>query len=175
MTCPRTGTKSVTTKIKQKEIIRMKMEGFSFPQIAAYYGNTQGYIYKLYKKALKEIIEEDVKEYRKLELLKLEALEQEVTKVLQSFHPLVNAGSVVRDVLENEDGTLVLDEDENPVLVRLQDAGPTLAAVDRAIKLMERRSKLLGLDKPTKVANTNPDGTKSASVVIVATPLDEEL
>lgn len=33
------------------------------------------------------------------------------------------------------------------------------AAVDRVIKIMERRAKLLGLDKPSKVAPTNPDGS----------------
>lgn len=33
------------------------------------------------------------------------------------------------------------------------------AAVDRVIKIMDRRAKLLGLDKPSKVAPTNPDGS----------------
>lgn len=33
-----------------------------------------------------------------------------------------------------------------------------LSAVDRAIKIMERRAKLLGLDKPVKIAPTTPDG-----------------
>lgn len=32
-------------------------------------------------------------------------------------------------------------------------------AVDRWVRLSERRSKLLGLDKPIKVAPTNPEGT----------------
>jgi len=30
--------------------------------------------------------------------------------------------------------------------------------IDRALKIMERRAKLLGLDKPVKVAPTTPDG-----------------
>jgi hypothetical protein len=33
-----------------------------------------------------------------------------------------------------------------------------LKAIDRALKIMERRSKLLGLDAPQKVAPTDPTG-----------------
>jgi hypothetical protein len=33
-------------------------------------------------------------------------------------------------------------------------------AVDRLLRIMERRAKLLGLDAPTKVAPTTPDGTR---------------
>lgn len=36
--------------------------------------------------------------------------------------------------------------------------GGDVGAVDRLIRLSERRSKLLGLDAPTKVAPTSPDG-----------------
>lgn len=36
-----------------------------------------------------------------------------------------------------------------------------LGAIDRAIKISESLRKLRGLDAPTKIAPTNPDGTKS--------------
>jgi hypothetical protein len=32
------------------------------------------------------------------------------------------------------------------------------AATDRVLKIMERRAKLLGLDAPSKIAPTSPDG-----------------
>lgn len=38
-------------------------------------------------------------------------------------------------------------------------------SIDACVRLMERRAKLLGLDKPTKVANTNIDGDKEAQQV----------
>ena len=38
-------------------------------------------------------------------------------------------------------------------------SGGDLPAVDRILKIMERRSKLLGLDAPNKIAQTNIDGT----------------
>lgn len=34
-----------------------------------------------------------------------------------------------------------------------------IKAIDKGIKIMERRSKFLGLDSPVKTAITNPDGT----------------
>jgi hypothetical protein len=41
------------------------------------------------------------------------------------------------------------------------DDGPKLQAIDRLLRVMERRSKLLGLDAPAKIAQTNPDGTQA--------------
>lgn len=55
-----------------------------------------------------------------------------------------------------------------------------LAAVDRVLKIMERRAKLLGLDAPVKVARTNPagaedegDGTRYIVPVPAQMSLDE--
>lgn len=38
-------------------------------------------------------------------------------------------------------------------------------AVDTCLRIMERRAKLLGIDKPTKVASTDPSGEKSEPTV----------
>ena len=40
---------------------------------------------------------------------------------------------------------------------------PDLVAVDRMLRIMDRRAKLFGLDAPTKIAPTTPDGEQSAS------------
>ncbi len=42
-------------------------------------------------------------------------------------------------------------------------------AIDRWIKIMERRAKLLGLDAPTKIAPVDPDGNKYELIVRYAT------
>ncbi|MCG5495245.1 sigma factor-like helix-turn-helix DNA-binding protein [Ectothiorhodospira variabilis] len=51
----------------------------------------------------------------------------------------------------------------------LWDAGidGDLQAVDRLLRIMERRAKLLGLDAPSKHAATTPDGEAVANAVIV--------
>lgn len=38
-------------------------------------------------------------------------------------------------------------------------AGGDLAAIDRVLRLMERRARLLGLDAPQRIAPTTPDGS----------------
>jgi hypothetical protein len=43
-------------------------------------------------------------------------------------------------------GRLVRGPDGEP----LRDHGPTLAAIDRLLKIMERRAKLVGLDAPVR-------------------------
>lgn len=45
-----------------------------------------------------------------------------------------------------------------------------VAAVDRVLKIGERRAKLLGLDAPTKIAETDPDGNAVGPRVIELVP-----
>lgn len=162
----KTGTPSEATKHVQNQILELKRDGLSFIQIGRQLNYSDTYVKKLYRQALKAIIVDNVEDVRKMELMKLEALEREVIAVLRSFHPVVNSGSVVRDVVDGEDGKPMIDPTTgNPVTVRLQDQGPKLAAIDRAVRIMERRAKLLGIDMPTKVAQTDPTGEKEASYV----------
>ena len=48
-----------------------------------------------------------------------------------------------------------------------------VAAIDRMLRIMERRSKLLALDAPTKIATTTPDGEASATGYVVLPPTAE--
>jgi transcriptional regulator len=43
-------------------------------------------------------------------------------------------------------------------------------AVETCLKVMERRAKLLGIDKPAKVANTDPSGEREVASVQVYLP-----
>jgi hypothetical protein len=53
-------------------------------------------------------------------------------------------------------------------------AGGSFGAIDRLLSIQERRAKLLGLDAPTKVAPTSPDGSEPYSGVSI-TELDREI
>jgi hypothetical protein len=157
----------------QQRIFELRRDNVSFPQIAQRLGPefgkpegfTQGWIYKLYKRALKNIIYEDVENVRKMELARLDEMQNYIMQVLQGFQPLVNRGQIVTDFLEDEHGNAVKDEDGNLIPVKLQDVSVKLNAVNVAIKLMERRSRILGLDAPTKTSLTNPAGDKEASLI----------
>jgi hypothetical protein len=50
-----------------------------------------------------------------------------------------------------------------------------LGAVEKAIRIMERRAKLLGLDAPSKVAPTDPSGEHPAAGVFVMPPMAESI
>lgn len=161
---PRTRTPSEYTRHLQNRILEMKRDGTGFAEIARELGVSDTYVKKMYKHALNLIVVDNVEQTRKMELLRLERAEREIVRVLQTFHPMVSGGSVVRDVVDGPDGEVEKDEHDNPKLVRLEDVGPRLAAVDRYLKIMERRAKLLGLDMPNKVALTDPSGEKITPV-----------
>ena len=171
------------THRRQQRIFELRRDHVSFPQIGwilaqeegREYPYTQGWVYKMYKRGLKQIIAEDVQEVRKMELARLDALQEEVLKVLHGFNPLVNRGTIVRDFLEDEKGNLILDESGEPIPVKLQDLSVKLNAVNAAVKLMERRARLLGLDAPTKVAATDPTGEKEATFVSLNQMTHEQL
>lgn len=54
---------------------------------------------------------------------------------------------------------LAIGADPNDLLAAPTNP-PDLRAMDRCIRIMERRAKLLGLDAPAKVAPTDPTGSK---------------
>ena len=160
-TSPRTGTPSINTKIVQKTILEYRQQNMSFPDIGERLGFSQAYIYKLYKKALKGIIFETVETTRKIELQRLDDLQLKAQAILNTFHPIISQGIVVRDVIDDENGQPIIDlTTGRPVTIRVQDQGAVLSAIDRVLKIMERRAKLLGLDAPAKTALTNPSGDK---------------
>lgn len=49
-------------------------------------------------------------------------------------------------------------------------AGGNLKAIDRVIKISERRAKLLGLDAPSKIANTTKDGEDADGTGVFVVP-----
>lgn len=160
----------------EAKVLAMKRDGMTVAQISRELDYSDTYIRKCLRSALKTIVIDNVEDLRKVENLKLDRLEKEVMAVLQAFHPLVSSGEVVRDTIDDENGVPLIDPETGKFKTyKLKDAGPVLAAVAKAISVMERRAKLLGLDMPTKVAQTTPDGQKEATVVVVASSQDMKL
>lgn len=154
----------------------MRRDGMLPAHIARELGYSDTYIKKCLQSALKTIVIDNVEDLRKMESQKLDRLEKEVMAVLHAFHPLVSSGEIVRDTIDDEKGVPLIDpETGNIKTYKLKDAGPVLAAVSKALGVMERRAKMLGLDMPTKVAQTTPDGKKEATVFVVASPQDQAL
>ena len=149
---PKRGTATPTERTKhlQAALLRARRDNadLNYQQLGDMFGITRAYARKLLLKALREIIQEPAEEVIQLELARLDYLQTEVIKVLQSFHVVVSQGSVVRDVVEDEHGQPIVDINTGQPLTKR-------AAIDRALKIMERRSRFLGLDK---VPNPDKEG-----------------
>lgn len=135
-----TKAQSVAIAKRRAEAVAMRMTGASFQAIADALGyNSRGAACQDVSRALEAAVAEQtraVEVYREEELQRLDLLLSEAWAVLKRQHVLVSNGRIVRD-----------DETDQPIA----DDGPTLAAIDRVLKIQERRAKFLGLDAPTKV------------------------
>jgi hypothetical protein len=116
----------------------MRLEGADYPAIAEMLGySDQAAAHKDITRALESAVTRQhkaVELLRQEELMRLDLLWVEVWQVLKREHVTVSNGRLVRG------------DDGEP----LRDDGPVLAAVDRLVKILERRAKYLGLDAPQK-------------------------
>jgi hypothetical protein len=135
----------------------LRGKGWTFQRIANELGYaSKGKAYEGVQRALAEIPREAVEELRQMELERLDRLYQAAAEVLEREHLAISHGKVVRrrvDVQRDEDGIEILDGEGNPIPLYqdVMDDGPVLQAIDRMLKIQERRAKLLGLDAPAKL------------------------
>lgn len=121
---------------RDAEAIRMQIGGATYQEIS----DTLGYggksnAHRAIKDAIAQIPAEDVRELRRVSSLRLDRLTSEAFAVLERDHVHISqGGKVVRD----DGGQIVLDD------------GPKLAAIDRIVRVEERRARLFGMDAPTR-------------------------
>lgn len=153
---PASRAKRADTAKRRSEAIDMRMAGASYQKIADTLGYTsRGAACQDISRALEQAVAEQtrsVEAYREEELQRLDLLLAEAWRVLKRTHVTVSHGRIVRD------------EDDQPI----EDDAPTLSAIDRVLKIQERRSKLLGLDAPTKVEAITLDSLDQAIAELVA-------
>jgi hypothetical protein len=92
-----------------------------------------------------------------IEQAKLDAVEQAAWKVLRARHITVQQGKIVGKfagfALVPDTGEVFYNDDGKPIPLfeEIEDDAPVLQAIDRILKIADRRAKLTGLDAPTKV------------------------
>lgn len=137
------------TAERDAEACRLRTRGHSFQQIADTLGFTdRSLARRAVQRALAEVVHEAATEYVQVQLEQLDALTVEALRVLEGEHLVASAGR------------LVLGPDGEPLV----DGMPKLNAIDRLLRIMERRAKLLGLDAPTRHAVTTADVDLDAAV-----------
>lgn len=113
---------------------RLRAQGRSFQQIANELGiHSKSAARSMVQRALVATVQEAGDELRVLELERLNLLLDTAWRVMETVHYAHSQGRVVK-----------LDD------VPLVDSAPVLAAMDRILKIMERRAKLVGLDAPVR-------------------------
>lgn len=95
-------------------------------------------VQKLLNKYTPKLLEKDASHHRDIEINKLDLLEERLWTMIDEDYYTVSQGHVV-----------YMDTGD-PV----PDIDPIMKIIDRLLKVMERRSKLLGLDKPVRVEAT---------------------
>lgn len=143
------------TARRDAEAARLRGRGWTYQRIADELGVSKQTAYDAVQRALRDTLEEPAADVRQLELARLDDMYAAVMGVLEREHITVSQGRVVRRRLVDEQGMPIItgsDADGKPIYAEedIVDDGPVLAAVDRLLKIQERRAKLLGLDAPTK-------------------------
>ncbi|MEU0516633.1 hypothetical protein [Streptosporangium sp. NPDC006007] len=129
-------TRSRSTAARDAAACRLRARGLTYEQIATDLGMaSKSSAYDAVQRALTATVKEPAEEVRQIELIRLDELHRSALAVLEATHYVVDKGAVV---LWNGD----------PLI----DDGPILAAVDRLLKVQERRARLLGLDSPQRVS-----------------------
>ncbi len=134
-----TKAQAVEIAERRAKAVDMRMSGSSYKAIADALGyKTASAASQDVTRALEAAVAEQsrsVEAYREEELQRLDLLLAEAWAILKRTHVTVSHGRIVRDDLDQP----------------IEDDGPTLQAIDRILKIQERRAKFLGLDAPTKV------------------------
>ncbi len=129
--------KSVDTAERDADACRLRTTGASYADIAKALGfaDAAGAL-RAVQRGMQSIVAEPARELRAIELARLDLALRHAWEVMTRVHITVSQGRVVLDPATGEP---------------LRDYGPVLAAIDRVIRIGERRAKLLGLDAPTRI------------------------
>lgn len=135
-------TRTLEGAERDAEAARLKSRGLSYSQIARNLGYADhAGAYKAVQRALAAVPAESVDELRRIQSEQIDALTARAIEVLESTHyAYTQHGELVRGP-EGPNG-----EPGEPLI----DSMPVLHAIDRLIRLAERRSKLMGLDAPSR-------------------------
>ena len=91
------------------------------------------------------------------ELAKLDAMEDAAWKVLRARHITIQQGKIIGKftgwVTDPDSGEYAHDGDGNriPVIEEIEDDAPVLQAIDRLVRIAQRRATLTGGDAPAKI------------------------
>jgi len=154
---------------KRAKAIELRRAGQTYAMIGEALGCSEQHAHRLVKNALATIVSDPAQALIEREVRALEDLEKRLMRFLDVIHPVIQGGRVVTDTVMDAAGLPVIDpRTGEPMQMPVHNVKTTLAVMSQLQAVHESRRKLLGLDKPTKVAAVTPDGKAAAA------PMDEE-
>jgi hypothetical protein len=129
---------SAEVAARRARVLALRLEQRPYAEIAAELGISVKLAEKDYERALAELKSRQdahAGTARNVEQAKLDMLEAAAVGVLRRRHITVQHGKIVRD----EDGEVV------------EDDAPVLAAIDRLVRIAQRRATLTGMDAPVRI------------------------
>lgn len=137
--------RSVDTAQRDARAAELRRDGANYQEIADRLGfSDRSRARQAVERALAATVAEPAAELRALELARLDEMWRHAWAVLKREHVAHSNGRVV-----HLDGKPLVDD------------GPVLNAIDRLLRIQERRAKLLGLDAPTRVESITIDQIES--------------
>jgi len=129
---------------RNAEIFRLRTEEWTQPQIAKKFGISQQRVSQICDQAMKNLTLPAIEDMRKAAAAKLDLAEQAVWEVLRRKHVVVQGGRPARHSHVDDDGV------EQPGEVIIDDK-PILDAVDRLLRIEQRRAVTFGYEAEQKV------------------------
>jgi hypothetical protein len=138
-----TFVKNIETAERDAKACRMRSEGRNYDEVATALGFTdRSTARRAVERGLLAVVAEPAAHLRTLELARLDILLSKAWEVLQAEHIVVSQGRVMEHPVTGE-----------PMV----DHQPVLHAIDRVLRISERRCKLLGLDAPVRIETISVD------------------
>jgi len=146
-----TSATSIRQAERRAEILRLRLDGHSLAEIGDRMGIRADSVHDIITRALRAMTQDPSQELLTLELARLDSLYAEALKAVRSFTPVLHNGRVVQIPVIDSNGDAIKDpETGQPLTCIAQDRQPVLAGIACAVRIAERRAKLLGLDAPIR-------------------------
>ena len=147
-----TSATSIRQAERRAEILKLRLDGHTLQAIGDRLGIRADSVHDIITRALRDMTKEPAGQLLDLELARLDSLYVEAMNVLRSFTPLLHNGKIVQIPVINRDGEIVKDpETGHPLTCIAEDKAARLASIAAAVRVMERRAKLTGLDAPSRM------------------------
>lgn len=146
-----TSATSIRQAERRAEILKLRLDGHSLAEIGDRLGIRADSVHDIITRALRAMTQDPSQELLTLELARLDSLYAEALKAVRSFAPVLHNGRVVQIPVIDSNGDAIKDpETGQPLTCIAQDRQPVLAGIACAVRIAERRAKLLGLDAPIR-------------------------